>query len=212
MVLLADERTDLADTCRRMLREGLVTGTSGNLSVRVGNLVAITPTGVPYEPLTAGDVAVVGLDGAVVEAARGPSSELPTHLAIYRATDAGAIVHTHSMYATTVGTVRDELPAVHYAINALGGPVRVAPYATFGTGELAAAVASALDGRTAALLRNHGAVAVGGSLAAAYDCAVRLEWLCELYWRAALLGAPAVLSAAQLADADEQARRNGYRS
>jgi L-fuculose-phosphate aldolase len=211
-VLLADDRAEVADTCRRMLRDGLVTGTSGNVSVRVGELVAITPTGVPYGSLTAEDVVVVDLAGAVVEAARGPSSELPTHLSIYRATDAGAIVHTHSMYATTVGAVRDELPAVHYAINALGGPVRVAPYATFGTGELAAAVTDALDGRTAALLRNHGAVAVGGSLAAAYDRAVRLEWLCELYWRAALLGAPAVLSAAQLADADEQARRKGYRS
>jgi L-fuculose-phosphate aldolase len=210
-VLLPDERADLADTCRRMLRDGLVTGTSGNLSVRAGDLVAITPTGVAYERLTAEEVAVVGLDGTAVEAVRDPSSELPTHLAIYRATDAAAIVHTHSMYATTVGAVRDELPAVHYAINALGGPVRVAPYATFGTGELAAAVTRALDGRTAALLRNHGAVAIGASLAAAYDRAARLEWLCELYWRASALGRPAVLSPVELAAAAERAGRTGYR-
>lgn len=210
-MLLADERTDIADTCRRMLRAGLVTGTSGNLSVRAGDLVAITPSGVPYEPLTAEDVTVVDLDGAVVEGARGPSSEVPTHLAIYRATDARAIVHTHSMYATTVGTVRDELPAVHYGINTLGGPVRVAPYATFGTAELAATVTRVLAGRTAALLRNHGAVAVGGSLAEAYDRAVRLEWLCELYWRAASVGVPAVLSAAELEAARDQAQRKGYR-
>jgi L-fuculose-phosphate aldolase len=209
-VLLPDERADLADTCRRMLRDGLVTGTSGNVSVRAGDLVAITPTGVPYEQLTAADVVVVGLDGAVVEGARAASSELPTHLAIYLATDARAVVHTHSMYATTVGLVRDELPAVHYAINALGGPIRVAPYATFGTGELATAVTRAIDGRTAALLRNHGAVTIGGTLATAYDRAVRLEWLCELYWRAASIGAPAVLSAAELEAAREQAEEKAY--
>ncbi|HEY0487636.1 MAG TPA: class II aldolase/adducin family protein [Mycobacteriales bacterium] len=212
-MLLAGEREEIAGTCRRMLRDGLVTGTAGNVSVRVGDLVAITPTGTPYESLTAEDVVVVGPDGGAAEGSRAPSAELPMHLAIYAAfPGTRAIVHTHSGYATSVGTVLDELPAVHYAINALGGPVRVAPYATFGTGALAAAVTRALDGRSAALLRNHGAVAVGESLASAYDRAVRLEWLSEVYWRAALLGTPSVLTAGELAAARDQAARTAYHS
>jgi L-fuculose-phosphate aldolase len=133
------------------------------------------------------------------------------HLAVYAATGAHAIVHTHSLFATSVGTVCDELPALHYTINALGGPVRVAPYSTFGSDELAAGVAAALHGRAGALMRNHGAITVGPTLAAAYDRAVKLEWLSELYWRATLLGAPSVLSTGDLAAAREQARGKAYR-
>jgi L-fuculose-phosphate aldolase len=209
-VRLAAERKEIGDACRRMRRDRLVVGTSGNISVRVDDLVVITPSGVDYDILTAEDMVVADMDGRVVSGERSPSSELPMHLAAYRSTDARAIVHTHSLFATSVGTVCDELPAVHYMINALGGPVRVAPYATFGTDELAAGVAAALHERTGALMRNHGAIAVGPTLKSAYDRAVNLEWLCELYWRATMLGTPSVLSADQLEAMREQARAKAY--
>jgi L-fuculose-phosphate aldolase len=204
------EREEIGEACRRMRRDRLVVGTSGNISVRVDDLVAITPSGLDYETLTAEEVLVVDMDGTVVSGEQRPSSELPMHLAVYRSTDARAIVHTHSLFATSVGTVCDELPAVHYMINALGGPVRVAPYATFGSEELAAGVAAALHERTGALMRNHGAITVGPTLKSAYDRAVNLEWLSELYWRASLLGAPSVLSADELEAMREQARRKAY--
>jgi L-fuculose-phosphate aldolase len=208
---LSAQRKEIGSACRRMHRDRLVVGTSGNISVRVDDLVAITPSGMDYETLAAEDVLVVGMDGAVVSGEHLPSSELPMHLAVYAATDARAIVHTHSLFATSVGTVCDELPAVHYAINALGGPVRVAPYATFGSDELAAGVAATLHERTGALMRNHGAITIGPTLASAYDRAVKLEWLSELYWRATQLGTPSVLSTDELSAAREQARRKAYR-
>lgn len=212
----AGTREDVVRTARRMLAEGLVTGTSGNLSVRCGDAVLITPSSVDYTGLTPADLVLVGLDGTVRDAGKAdrlPSSELPLHLAVYASTpDAAAVVHTHSRFATAVGLVLDELPAVHYAVNGLGGRVRVAPYATFGSAELAAGVAAALDGRTGALMRNHGAVTVGPTLAAAYDDTVRLEWLCELWWRARQVGEPALLTDDQLAAAREQARLRRYRS
>ena len=129
----------------------------------------------------------------IVEAEREPSSELPMHLAVYRATDAAAIVHTHAPYATALATVVDELPAIHYMIAELGGPVRVAPYATFGTGELASSVMDALRGRSAVILGSHGTLTFGDSLEHAYSRSVLLEWLATLYYRAALLGEPRLI-------------------
>jgi L-fuculose-phosphate aldolase len=211
MRLLA-QREEVCGVGRQLRLDRLVIGTSGNVSVRVDDLVAITPSGVDYAALTAEDVLVVDLAGTVVEGDRAPSSELPMHLAVYAATDARAIVHTHALFATTVGTAVEELPAVHYAINDLGGPVRVAAYATFGSQELASAVVAALHERTGALMRNHGAITVGATLASAYERAVKLEWLSELYWRAMQLGAPSLLSAEQLEAVREQARRKAYRA
>ena len=115
------------------------------------------------------------------------------HLAVYHATDAAAIVHTHAPYATTLATVVDELPAIHYMIAELGGPVRVAPYATFGSDELAASVIDAFDGRSAVLLGSHGTLTIGDSLEQAYWRSVLLEWLATLYYRATQLGEPRLL-------------------
>ena len=106
------------------------------------------------------------------------------HLALYGRTDARAIVHTHSTSATVLSTLLDEVPPIHYLIALFGGPVRVAPYATYGTPELATAMLGALEGRTACLLGNHGAVTYAATLAAAYTQAVYLEWICEVYLRA----------------------------
>ena len=140
---------------------GLVVGTSGNVSVRAGDLVAVSPSGVDYAELTVGLVGVHRLDGTPVEAPLRPTSEMPLHLGVYAATGAAAIVHTHSVAATALSTLADELPALHYHVAMFGGPVAVAPYATYGSQELADHVVAALRDRTACLMANHGAVTTG---------------------------------------------------
>lgn len=191
-------RVMVTDYARRMAEDGLVVGTAGNVSARAGDQVVITPSGRPYETLRPAELCVVTLDGEPVDLPMRPSSELPMHLAAYRRTGAGAVVHTHSMFGTAVANVHDELPAIHYTIGFLGGPVRVAPYATFGTEELAEGLGAALDGRHGALLRNHGALTVGDDLDQAYERARLLEWLAELYYRSTQLGSPRLLSPAEL--------------
>jgi L-fuculose-phosphate aldolase len=203
------EREALADVCRTLASRGLVLGTAGNVSVRVGDQVVVTPTGCTFESVSPDDMSVVELDGEVAEGA--PTSELGLHLGVYRAMDwAGAVVHTHSPMATAVGCVVDELPAIHYAMLALGGSVRVAPYATFGTGQLHEHVLHALEGRTAALMKNHGTLNCGASLGAALDGALLLEWACTLYWHAVQIGEPSVLSEEQLAAVARQVQELGY--
>lgn len=192
-MLLREAREAVVGHCLRMRDDDLTVATSGNISVRVADLVAVTPSGVAYEALTPEGVCVVDLDGNPVEPGPVPSSELPMHLAVYRATDAGAVVHTHPLYATTVSLLLDELPAVHYMVATLGGPVRVAPYATYGTPELAEASVAAMVGRNAVILRNHGATTYGPDLATAYTRSLYLEWLCRLWHQASLAGTPRLL-------------------
>ena len=161
---------DLVATARRTVADGLVVGTSGNVSVRVGDTVLVTPSGVPYDRLAPDDVTGVDLDGRQILGTLVPTSELPMHLAVYRTTGALAVVHTHAVHATAVSTLVSELPLIHYMAAALGGPVRVAPYATYGTDELAENMLRALADRSGCLLRNHGTVTHGATLAQAYDC------------------------------------------
>jgi L-fuculose-phosphate aldolase len=198
MLLLSDARNAVVRTCHELVAAGLVVGTSGNVSARVGDLVAVSPTGVDYRELTAGLVGVHRLDGTPVEAELLPTSELPLHLAIYAATGAGAIVHTHPVAATALSSIAEELPAVHYQVAMFGGPVRVAPYATYGTAGLAANVVTALDGRTACLMANHGAVVIAADLATALNGSRYLEWLCEVYLRAISAGSPRILPAGEI--------------
>jgi L-fuculose-phosphate aldolase len=195
-MLLARERETIVRACAKLSAAGLVVGTAGNVSVRAGDLVAVTPSGVDYGELAASDVGVHRLDGTPVDAPLAPTSELPLHLAVYGAyagAGTSAIVHTHSVAATAVSTLADELPAVHYYVAMFGGPVRVTPYATYGTGELAANAVRALSGRTACLLGSHGAVTTGADLKAACDRGVYLEWVCDVYLRAAAAGTPRLL-------------------
>ncbi|MFV2120864.1 class II aldolase/adducin family protein [Streptomyces sp. Act-28] len=206
-----EAREALVATARRTVAEGLVVGTSGNVSVRVGDLLLVTPSGVPYSRLTADDVVAVDLDGRPVRGTLPPTSELPAHLAVHRSTDAGAVVHTHAVHATAVSTLVDELPPVHYVTAALGGPVRVAPYALYGTREPADHMLTALAGRTACLLRNHGTIAYGATLDQAYDRTAQLEWMCRV-WLAAdshPTRTPALLTPGQLAEAAGKFRGYG---
>ncbi|MTD53026.1 class II aldolase/adducin family protein [Amycolatopsis sp. RM579] len=195
-----------------MSRSGLVISTAGNASIRIDDdLVAISPSRLPYDSMQASDICLVHLNGALIDGHPHPSSEMQLHLDIYRATDARAVVHTHSKAAAVVSTVADQLPAIHYYINQLGGaPIRVAPYFTFGTKELANAVVAALRGRTGALMANHGAVAIGDTVDEAYSRATVLEWLCEVWCSAQTLGTPRLLSDEQLQDAERRRERSVY--
>ena len=192
-MLLYDERVQLVEFCRRMQADELTVGTSGNLSVRSGDHIAITPSGVVYDDLTPESICIIDLDGNKVEDGLDPSSEVPMHTSVYRATDAGAVVHTHPLYCTTLSVVLDEVPPVHYMIALLGGPVRVAKYARFGSAELAENSVRAMAGRYGALMQNHGATTYGDTLAKAYTRSVYLEWVCRLYHQARLLGEPNLL-------------------
>ena len=197
--MLERERERVAAAARRLAADGLVHGTAGNVSQRVGERVVVTPTGATLEELAAEHIAVVDLDGDHVEGALAATSELDLHLGVYRRYGAGAVVHTHAPMATALSCVLEELPCVHYQMLLLGGTVRVAPYATFGTPELAEVTLAALDGRMAALMANHGAIAYGHDLDAAVEQSLLLEWACTVYWRAAALGTPRTLDADQRA-------------
>ncbi|WP_086850356.1 class II aldolase/adducin family protein [Streptomyces coeruleofuscus] len=204
---------ELVATARRTVSDGLVVGTSGNVSVRVGDTVLVTPSGVPYDRLKPDDVTGVDLDGRQVLGTLVPTSELPMHLAVYRTTGARAVVHTHAVHATAVSTLVSELPLIHYMAAALGGPVRVAPYATYGTDELAENMLRALADRSGCLLQNHGTVTHGTTLDQAYDRTAQLEWMCRLWLTAASVPglSPSLLSGEQLAEVQEQLRGYGQR-
>jgi L-fuculose-phosphate aldolase len=207
---LANQRAAVADSCRRLAEHGLVHGTAGNVSVRSGDLVAITPTGAELASLSAADVVVVNLEGSVVAGGLAPTSELDLHLGIYARYASGAVVHTHAPTATALSCVLDELPCVHYEMLLLGGPVRVAPYATFGTPELAAGVVEALADRAAALMANHGAITHGADLAGAVAATELLEWAAEIYRRACTMGTPRVLDAVEREAVVSHALEQGY--
>ena len=195
--MLERERERVAAAARRLAADGLVLGTAGNVSERGGELVAITPTGAALQELHAEDITVVDLDGSHVQGSLAASSELELHLGVYKRFDAGAVVHTHAPVGTALSCVVDELPVVHYEMLMLGGPVRVAPYATFGSSELAELTLDALEDRSAALMASHGTIAHGADLDAAVRNSRLLEWACTVYWRAAAIGTPRVLDTAQ---------------
>jgi L-fuculose-phosphate aldolase len=209
-MLLERERERVAAAAARLAADGRVTGTAGNVSERAGELVAVTPTGARLDAVTPADIAVVDLDGDQQDGDLAPTSELGLHLGVYARYDAGAVIHTHAPFATALACVIDELPVVHYQMLALGGAVRVAPYATFGTPELAELTLEALEGRSAALMANHGAIAYGPDLDIAVAQSELLEWACQLYWRASAVGAPRTLEADEQLEFIETVSRRGY--
>lgn len=208
----ATTRDAVAAAARHLAAAGLVKGTSGNVSARLGDAFAVTPTGAQLATLRAEEIVVVDAGGSLVEGRGAPTSELDMHLRIYAAYGAGAVVHTHAPAATAVSCVVEELPAIHYEMLLLGGSVRVAPYATFGTPELAAGAVAALEGRTAALLANHGTVVFGADLDGAVRATELLEWSADLYARARTLGTPKALDREALQAVVEAVAARGYGS
>ena len=210
---LEQERELLTEYGRRMSRAGLSVGTSGNLSIYVpeAGLMAITPSGLDYEATAPADIVVMDLDAHVVEGERKPSSEWALHTKFYqRHPAARAVVHTHSMYCTTLACLGKPLEAVHYAIGAAGtARIPVAPYRLFGSPELAEAAVEACGDGKAVLLSNHGLVAWEGSLPKAFSLARDLEFTAELQWRAMAVGTPNILTDSQMAEALERFKTYG---
>jgi L-fuculose-phosphate aldolase len=212
--LTAADRHGLVVAARAVAESGLVVGASGNLSVRRGARVLVTPRRAKLEAIDPEDCVEVALDDGAVAAGHAtdsePSSEAALHRAVYAATGAGAVVHTHSHFATVLGTLVDELPAIHYGLTAFGGPVRVVPFAIFGSEELAASVGAALEGRRGVLLANHGAVVAADTIEGAVDLALQLEWLCSVAYHATVAGSPKLLSADDLDRTVRQSRALRY--
>jgi len=195
-MLLQKERSEIVRFGNRMLAAGLTTGTGGNLSIfnREQGQIAISPSGIEYAEMEAADVPVTDADGVRAEGETKPSSELDFHLAIYRRRpDVRAVVHTHSVYATTMACLNWEIPAVHYLVAFSGLKVPLAPYATFGTPQLAANVALAIGDYNAVLLANHGLVTVGPNLATAFAVAEEIELVARIYYQAKCIGEPVIL-------------------
>jgi L-fuculose-phosphate aldolase len=197
-------RDQLAACGRTLLARGLLSQTSGNLSVRVSREeVCITPSSLEYDRIEPSDIVVIGMDGQVRDGQRAPSSETPLHCLVYQSrADVSAIVHTHSPHATTLAILGLPIPAVHYMIaKTRSTRIEVAGYATYGSEALARNVRDAFPAPgLAVLLANHGLIAAGSGLDEAADVAEGAEMLARLYSQAVALGTPNVLSQAQMAD------------
>ena len=206
-------REEVARVAKLLIESGLVTGTSGNVSARTPDGdVLMTPSGIDYEEMEPGDVVLVDVDGEVLEGSLGPSTETPMHTGIYRArADVGAVVHTHSVFATTLACLGWTIPPVHYMLTTLSedGEIPLAPYTTYGTEKLAGYAAEALgEDRNACLLQNHGTITVGDSPGEAFSRTVVLEEMAEIYYRTRSVGEPVLLSPEQVGEV--AAKISGY--
>ena len=209
-----DARTAIVDAAQEMERLGLNHGSAGNLSLRVGDAALVTPSGVPGRELSPELIARMLLDGeGVFEGPLPPSSEWRFHLDIYRARpDVNAVAHMHSPYATTIATLRRDIPAVHYMIAAFGGPtVRCVGYAPYGTAELSRLVVAGLADRDGVLLANHGAIVTGANMRRTLWRAVELEALAQVFYLGALAGEPVVLSDEEIMRTVERFKTYGTR-
>jgi L-fuculose-phosphate aldolase len=195
-------RRDVVAACRSLSELGLNRGTSGNVSVRHGSKMLISPTGIPYDELKPGDIARMSLETTdyVWEGKLTPSSEWRFHHDILLSRpDMPAVVHTHSTYATVLAICGREIPAVHYMIAAAGGPsIKVGGYATYGTKELSDNALEALKGRNCCLLANHGMIAIGPNLKRAVWLAMQVETLAEQYYLSLSIGGPNLLADAEI--------------
>ena len=202
---MPDARLTLIQAAQKMAASGLSAGTSGNVSLRTAEGILITPSATPYENLTPDMIPLLQPDGSYEGKFR-PSSEWRFHLDIYLARpEVGGVVHHHAPYTTGLAMARREIPACHYMIARFGGaPIRLAPYALFGTAELSAHVLQALQGRTACLMANHGGIAVGRDVGAALAAATELEVLAQQYTLSLAAGGPILLSDAEIEDAVQQ--------
>ena len=195
-MLLEQERNRIIHFGKKLATSNLTTGTGGNLSIanRKENLAAISPSGIDYFQIRPENVAVVNMAGEIQDGNSKPSSELGFHLELYNTrTDVQAVVHTHSVYATTIACLHWELPAVHYLVGFSGNKVPLAPYATYGTKKLARNVVEGIGSYNAVLLANHGLVTVGANIDAAFATAEEIELVAQVYYQAKNVGQPVVL-------------------
>jgi L-fuculose-phosphate aldolase len=204
-------RDQLVATARRMNELGLTPGLSGNASVRTPDGFLITPSAMPFATLGADDLVELSADGVATAGQRVPSSEWQLHRDLFVARpEAAAIVHTHSLFCTSIACLRRPIPAIHYMVALAGSDhIPCAEYATYGSAELAAVVVRALGAGDACLMANHGMVALGASLDAALRLAVEVETLASQYWHASAIGTPHVLDRAEITRVRERFARHG---
>ncbi len=198
----------------KLVESGLTTGTGGNLSIidRDSGRVAVSPSGIEYAALQPEDVVLTDLDGNILDGDCKPSSELGFHLSVYRQRqDVQAIVHTHSPYATTMACLGWEIPAVHYLVGFAGKKVPVAPYATFGTRELARNVSETIGDYNVLLLANHGLLAVGQNMDAAFAAAEEIEFVARIYYQTQCIGKPVILPGEEMETVLEKFKTYGQK-
>jgi L-fuculose-phosphate aldolase len=214
MAKLQQLREDLVAVMRRMDTTGLNRGTTGNASVRCGDAFFITPTSVPADELAPEAIVELDAQGRPIDPARLPSSEWQMHLGIYaRRPDAQAVVHCHSRFASILACCGRSIPSLHYMVGVSGrSAIPVAPYACFGSVELAERVIETLDGGLACLMANHGQIAIGASLSRAFAVALEVEEQSAIYWGSIAIGGPTLLSDAQMTEVFGKFKNYGVKS
>ncbi len=213
-MLLQAERELIVQYGQKLITAELTTGSGGNLSLynRAENLVAIKPSGIDYFLLTPADIVVMTIDGEIVDGDRAPSSEINIHLGLFKhRPDIHAVIHTHSVYAATIACLNWELPAVHYLVGFSGDKVPLAPYATYGTKELADNILRSIGHYNACLMANHGVVTVGNNLPTAFAAAEEIELVARLYYQAKCIGEPVILSNEEMAVVVEKFKTYGQK-
>lgn len=211
-MLLEKERIQVAEYGRKLIDMGLTKGTGGNLSVfdRDKKLMAISPSGIDYFLIEAKDVVVMDLDGNVVEGDKKPSSEHAMHSILYKnREDINAVIHTHTIFSTTVACLGLDLPAVHYMLALVGKDVRCAEYASYGTEDLARNAHKAMEGRLACLLKNHGLLVAGPNLAYALNATEEVEYVAELFVRTSSMGKPIIIGDEEMSNMKERFKTYG---
>ncbi|WP_353095257.1 L-fuculose-phosphate aldolase [Tissierella praeacuta] len=213
-MLMKEEREQIVEYGKKLLTSGLTKGTGGNLSIynREKNLFAISPTGIDYFKTRVEDVVIMNINGEQVDGDKKPSSEVEMHRVFYeRRNDINAIIHTHTMYATTLACLNWTLPPVHYMVALAGSNVRCAEYATYGTKELAENAFEAMKNRKAVLLANHGLLAGSNDLLNTFNITEEIEYCAELYYRTKCIGDPVILSKEEMTLMEEKFKTYGQR-
>jgi len=206
------ERMKIMEYGKKLVDTGLTKGTGGNLSIYnpKKELMAISPSGIPYYDIRLEDIVVMDLKGNIVEGKREPSSEYEMHKVFYeKRDDITAVVHCHSIYSTTISILREDLPASHYMIALAGKNVRCADYATYGSAELAANAFEAMKDRYAVILANHGLLTGGDCIENAFNTAEELEYVAETYYRARAIGEPVILDDEEMEKMQEKFKHYG---
>ena len=199
---LEKERQLIVEYGKKLLENNLTTGTGGNLSIlnRDQNLLAISPSGVDYYQITKEDIVILDLEKNIIEGNNKPSSELAMHLTVYKnRKDINSVVHTHSIFATSVACLNIDLPPVHYMIAVAGDKVPCADYASFGTDKLAQNAVESLGKKyKAVLLSNHGLLSCGKDISEAFNIAEEIEYVAEVYLRTKAVGDPVIISSEEM--------------
>ena len=213
-MLMEKARLDLIEFGKRLVKANLTKGTGGNLSVfdRANGTVAITPSGIDFFEITPEDIVIIDLDGKTVEGTRTPSSEWEMHLMPYRnRTDIDAVIHAHTTYATVLAVLRQDLPASHYMVAVAGPNVRCAPYATYGSHELAVNSNEYMKDRRAVILANHGILSGAQDLLNAFNIIEEVEYCSQIHYMASCMGKPHILPDEEMALMAEKFKTYGQR-